>query len=416
MSAALRSSVRILNRHTLCVFAEGLRSQIADDAPESWPTQGRIDVARVRLRHPVCVSGQGDLITPIVCSERGFALPLTILVVTVMTMLIASANVRARVDRIIAESSGATVDAFAVAQSGLNRYIAYYDSVTPKVRPPDGDSVRINVPSGFAVVRAYKVRTPTDTMEMELYIVRSTGYLIEATRGSIPQAQRTVAQFAQWQSAAMWIESVFTAANDWVIGPSTDVDVRGNDHCSPAVPTVTGVRTSAASTLVPADFDDITSLILSGTGSDAANSTRIDWASIVGGQFEAEYDSYQAWDASYPTMLITGDTTINNFGGWGLLIVTGNLTLTGDVLNWGGVVLVGGRLTVDVAAGVYGYFRGVTATGLNAQLGMSPPANLISGGSLIDFDYHSCEVQKALNTFIGFVPIRNAWIDNWAMY
>ena len=347
-------------------------------------------------------------------NERGFALPLTILVVTVMTMLIASANVRARADRVIAESSGATVTAFAVAQSGMQRYFAYYDSI--KVRPPDGDSLRVNVASGFADVRAYKVLSPTDTMETELYIVRSTGILIEPTRGSDPQAQRTVAQFAQWQSASMLVRGVVTAANDWSIIPWTDVDVRGWDHCSPAAPTVPGVRTMAASTLAPADFDDISSLIRSGTGSAVADSTRIDWAFIVGGQFEADYDSYQAWDTSYPTMLITGDTTINNFIGMGLLIVTGDLTLTGFALNWRGVVLVGGRLTIAVGAGVYGYFRGVTVTGLNAQLGMSPAANLISGGSLIDFNYHRCEVQKALNTFVGFAPIQNAWIDNWAMY
>ena len=138
---------------------------------------------------------------PFLRNERGFALPLTILVVTVMTMLIASANVRARADLVIAESSGATVTAFAVAQSGLQRYFAYYDSI--KVRPPDGDSLRVNVASGFADVRAYKVLSPTDTMETELYIVRSTGILIEPTRGSDPQAQRTVAQFAQWQSVGL---------------------------------------------------------------------------------------------------------------------------------------------------------------------------------------------------------------------
>ncbi len=353
---------------------------------------------------------------PSMQDERGFALPLTILVVTVMTMLIASAHVRVRADRIIAESSGATVDAFAVAQSGLNRYFAYYDSVTPKVRPPDGDSVRINVPKGFADVRVYKVRSPTDTMETELYIVRSTGHLIEPTRGSIPQAQRTVAQFAQWQSAAMWIEAVVTAANDWVIGPTTNVDVRAWDHCSPAAPTVTDVRTTAASTLVPADFDEINSLIKSGTGLGVANATRIDWAYIVGGQFEADYDYFPGWDDSYPTILITGDETITNLIGMGLLIVTGNLTLTGSFFDWEGIVLVGGGLTIDIPNGTVPRFKGATVTGLNAQLGMSPPANLVSGSSRPDFLYYSCYVQKALNSFIGFVPIRNAWIDNWAMY
>ena len=351
---------------------------------------------------------------PNIRTERGFALPLTILVVTVMTMLIASIHVRVRADRVIAESSSATVSAFAVAQSGLQRYFAYYDSI--QARPPDGDSLRVNVTSGFADVLAYKVLSPTDTMEPELYIVRSTGHLIEPTRGSDPQAQRTVAQFAQWQSASMYITGVVAAANDWLIGPSTDIDVHGWDHCTPAAPAVTGVRTAAASTVDTTDFDDISSMVKSGTRSAVADSTRIDWPFIVGGQFEADYDSYQAWNPSYPSMLITGDTTINTFGGTGLLIVTGNLTLTGSVLNWKGLVLVGGALTINVDDGVLGWIRGATVTGLNAQLGMSPPANQAVGNSYTDFDYHRCEVQAALNAFIGFVPIHNAWIDNWAMY
>jgi len=96
--------------------------------------------------------------------------------------------------------------------------------------------------------------------------------------------------------------------------------------------------------------------------------------------------------------------------------VTGDLTLTGSILNWKGVVLVGGGLTIDVAANLVGNFLGVTVTGLNAQLGMSPPANQMNDGSLPNFFYNSCEVRKALNAFVGFAPIQNAWIDNWAMY
>ncbi len=351
---------------------------------------------------------------PSMHDQRGFALPLSILVVTVMTMLIAAAHVRVRADRVIAESSGATITAFAVAQSGLHRYFAIYEDSTSA--PPDGDSLRVNVPQGYADVRAFKVKSSPDSSEHELFIVRSTGHLIAPTRGSDPQAQRTVAQFAQWQNASMHVSGVFTAANDWVIGPSTDVDVRGWDHCAPAAPTVTGVRTTAASTLISADFDEISSLIKSGTGQYVADSTRINWASIVGGQFEADYDYFPGYDASYPTIRITGDTTITDLFGLGLLIVTGNLTLTGSVLNWRGVVLVGGGLTVNVAAGVFGYVRGITATGLNAQLGFSPTANQISGGSLLDFNYHQCEVENALNSLIGFVPLPNTWVDNWAMY
>jgi len=178
-------------------------------------------------------------------------------------------------------------------------------------------------------------------------------------------------------------------------------------------------RTTAASTVDTTDFDDIFGsprLVRSGDGLAVANATRIDWASIVGGLFEAEYNYYPGWDTSYPTILITGDTTINNLLGMGLLIVTGNLTLTG-MARWDGVVLVGGGLTADFPSGVDPRFRGVTVTGLNAQLGgMPPPANQIIGDGRPDFLYRGCEVENALNSLIGFVPIQNAWIDNWAMY
>jgi hypothetical protein len=214
----------------------------------------------------------------------------------------------------------------------------------------------------------------------------------------------------------MWVEAAFTAANDISVGASLDVDVRGIDQCGAGAPTVTGLRTVATSATNPADFDVLSgspNLDRSGTGAAVANDTRIAWASIVGGQFDAEYDSFQSWDTSYPTILIAGDATINDGGGYGLLMVTGNLTLTGSFFNWRGIVLVGGRLITNTGST---YVRGAVASGLNEQLGMTPAITQIGGGTYHDFDYDSCEVQNALNALIGFAPINNAWIDNWAMY
>jgi len=351
-------------------------------------------------------------------SERGFALPLTILVVTVMTMLIAAAHVRARTDRIIAESSGATVDALSVAQSGLHRYFSYYDSL--KTRPPDGDSLRVNVVGGYADVLSYKTFSPADTMEPELYIVRSTGVLIEPTRGTDPQAQRTVAQFAQWQSAAMKLTGgaigAFTAANSIGVNTAGWLRASGNDQCGSPAPAITGVRLISGAPADPAEFDALggsPSYNELGTALSLATDTEIDWAAIVGGDFDAEYSSFRSWDASYPTMLIDGDLSITNGGGYGLLIVTGDLTLNGVFFSWRGVILVGGRIVVNA---LFTTARGVTVTGLNAQLGMSPPAGQLGGGLTQDFLYYECEVRNALDALVGFVPIDNGWIDNWAMY
>ena len=354
---------------------------------------------------------------PVIHSERGFALPLTILVITVMTMLLTSAHVRVRADRIIAESSGATVDAFAVAQSGLHRYFAYYDSL--KVRPPDGDSLRINVPNGYADVRAYKVQSPTDTMEPEVYIVRSTGVLIQPTRGSDPQAQRTVAQFAQWQSAAMKLSGgvvgAFTAANGLTVNTSGTLEVSGHDHCASPAPSIPGVRVTKKDAPDENDFNDLQGsppLEDKDNGKKLAEETAINWPAIVGGRFDTDYDSFvPGW--SYPTMLIYDDYSINNGVGSGLLIVTGNLTLTGVIFNFRGVILVGGRLITNT---MFTTIRGVTVTGLNEQLGMNPPVGRLGGGWSQDYLYYECEVRNALNALVGFVPIQNAWIDNWAMY
>jgi len=329
-------------------------------------------------------------------------------------MLIAAAHVRVRADRIFAESSGATVTAFATAQSGLGRYMAYYDSIS--VRPPDGDSLRINVPGGYADVRAYKVMSPADTMEPELYILRSTGTLIEPNRGMYPQARRTLAQFAQWQSADMRVEAAITAANDIAVAPSIDVDVRGVDYCGSGAPSVTGLRTIATSTIDPLAFDDLMgspALDRSGTSSAVANATLIDWAAIVNGQFKAEYDNMRNWDSSYPSILISGAATLSDGGGYGLLMVTGNLTVTGSSFNWRGVVLVGGSFVTTAHST---YIRGALASGLNAQLGVPSAASQIIGGPFHDFDYAPCEVRLALNSLVGLAPIKNAWIDNWAEY
>ena len=80
---------------------------------------------------------------------------------------------------------------------------------------------------------------------------------------------------------------------------------------------------------------------------------------------------------------------------------------------------MGGRLvdnTDDISV------QGALVTGLNEQLLISPGASSIGGtGSLVNpestkIGYNSNEVRRALSALVGFVPLHNAWMDNWAMY
>ncbi len=52
-------------------------------------------------------------------SQRGVALPLTILMITIITMLLTAALARARVDQQMAESNGETTKALSIAKSGV---------------------------------------------------------------------------------------------------------------------------------------------------------------------------------------------------------------------------------------------------------------------------------------------------------
>jgi hypothetical protein len=147
-----------------------------------------------------------------------------------------------------------------------------------------------------------------------------------------------------------------------------------------------------------------------------ANATNIDWAATINGGLVPDYDSVRTWDPSYPVMLVRGNATLGSSGsstyGWGLLIVTGDLTTLGDLTQWYGVVLVGGRIFFNADEQ---YFDGMVVSGLNAQLGQWVAAGKI-GGDYIDIDYDSYYWRMAMQPLAGFAPIANTYMDNWATY
>ena len=94
-------------------------------------------------------------------SERGFALPMTVFLVTLLTVMLTSAFARTATEIVIAESTEAGVDARAIAQSGLQSYFG--QNFTQ--RPGSGDSIRYNVAGGYAWVVPSVLRAPADTLD-----------------------------------------------------------------------------------------------------------------------------------------------------------------------------------------------------------------------------------------------------------
>jgi hypothetical protein len=352
--------------------------------------------------------------------ERGFALPLTLFIVAMVTIILSAALVETRVDRRIAESAADQMNVVALAQSGLQTYLGTtnFDACSRAIRPHDGDSVRINLPGGYANVVARVVRAPaSDTLAPWTYAVRSTGVSILPTQGADPQASRTVAQFAGWNSG--WMDGIgtFVAANglNRDYGGTVTVDGRDQNSCAP----------NDASLFVAGSLPDVSGSTfhlygaapVSGySSSGAAYATNIDWSATTGSGLQPDYNYVRTWDPSSPVSRVIGDATLGSSGnwtyGWGLLIVTGDLTIIGSNTYWYGVVLVGGRIrfTADNQN-----FYGAVVSGLNAQLGTSVSQGHIGGTNLV-ITYSSTYVRLGLRSLTGFGPMSNTLVENWATY
>ncbi len=349
-------------------------------------------------------------------SEGGFALPLTIFVLMLVTVMLAALMVQVQTDRRIADSSGDLVEALVVAQSGLEGYIAHYDSLA--FRPSDGDSLRINVVSGYADVVANVVHQPTDTLLGGIdYILRSRGRLIHPTRGAEPQAVRVVAQFARWEYGTMQVIGAFTAIDGFrCTGPRCGgtFQFTGHDQClvETSVPALR-VPTGGTQAIGPPEADPAAVEGPARNTFDDPDFVGIDWAIIENGAFDPDYRSLTNLN-TWSSYLLDGDVTLHDITGAGLLIVRGDAILTGAAFDWQGVLIVGGHVQFEAATT---RISGVLVSGMNHQTGsLSGSGGWGDTGTHIDITYDSCAIRNAFRSLSGFALVPGAWMDRWASY
>ncbi len=352
-------------------------------------------------------------------AEDGFALPFTIFMVTLITIMLAASFTRAASEHLVASSSNASLSALSIAESGLQAFFG--DTFT--VRPAETDSFRYNTVGGYAWVSPDVMQRPADTLQNFMYVVRSVGHVIEPSQGSDPVARRTIAQFARWQTGSMNVVGAFVTPNGVIsrfAATPPAVLVLGNDvpGCPTGIaPPVWSIRAPDADSIGGVEIDTITATMTQEEQDDwpqtVALETGVNWNQIVTGGFTADYNTIQYGDLTYPTQLIIGDATVNSVG-YGLLMVTGDLTFSGGFAQWNGVILVGGKVDFNASSA---FVYGTVISGLNEQFGVSPPASAIGGpGFATRIQYSSCSVDDALRSLTGFVPLENARVDNWATY
>jgi hypothetical protein len=346
-------------------------------------------------------------------SERGSALLLSILATAVLGAGLMAVLGLSGAERRVVANQAAQTDAYAVAETGLQQFVANRIALGFTSSPAASyESTRVSVAGGHADVVLQLIR-PAVGSAPPLYVIRSRGFSTAGQLSGTPLAERQVAQLASWSGGAMASLAAFTAINGLTkvggAGALAGVDACGVSETVAGVAVGNpGYTQNGAS--VPTGSPAILSL---GTQAQAAAAVPIDWAGVMngttlsptialpGGTFPAVFTS-----TDWPIIKVTGDYTLPN-SGQGVLIVTGSLTVGAQ--SWNGVILIGDALIVTGSTSI----QGAVVTGLNAKLGQAPPVSTINNGTRI-FQYNSCHVASAMGgSSAGLTLIRNAWMDDW---
>jgi hypothetical protein len=358
--------------------------------------------------------------------RRGFAIPIAVLVIAVLTIMVAGGFSLVSAERRSVADQKSQISAFRIAEQGLELFLVRRDSLMTAAYGATGyshvplgnaqDSLRIPLTGGYADVKLTRLRAPKGS-QSGLYVVRSKGIETVGAYAGTPQAVRTVAQYVLWEPAPMQVLAGWTALSGLQKNGGSGT-LGGIDLC--------GDSAAVAGVVVPVNPGYTGKTVAVGdppVDSVAPDSVAIDWNGIVNlGSIQASIvipgsawptaamEAAYADDNSlyYPIVRINGDYALPS-SGKGMLIVTGNLTLNGSV-GWKGVILVGGDITSNGNNGI----QGATVSGLNVKLGTYVPSSTANGTK--QYNYNSCEVAKATTTMGALVTLRNTWVDNWVEY
>jgi Tfp pilus assembly protein PilX len=349
--------------------------------------------------------------------RQGFAIPTALLVSLMLVVMLTAGFTLVSTERRVSDNARSQTDAEAIAEGGVEHYLVERTSMGFSGVPAAMESTRVVFAHGYADVVLTPVRPMIGTAPAT-YLVRGHGVRTTSQVANSRAAERTVAEWVYWKRGSVGTRAAWTSLSGLnKNGGAGTID--GADMCGAApdaagvsVPTVPGYVQSGG-TSVPAGSPPIDDL---GTQAQADSATKIDWDGIVNhGAITPDiafpggtWPSF-ASPTYYPVIMVTGDMTLPT-GGRGLLIVTGDVTMTGSEA-WDGVILAGNHLISNGNNTV----TGAVVTGLNVKLGMPVAPNDIGNGTKV-FRYNSCSIASALQAYWRLMPYRNAWVDDWATF
>jgi hypothetical protein len=368
-------------------------------------------------------------------NRRGFALPMTIMVIVVLTAALTAAFVATSAETTTNVAHRGQSRAFMVAQMGLERFLEQPDELaicpkcdtlrtTPAVetfaKEIDGDSVYITVT---------RIRHQSGPKAPAVYFIQARGIDKRSKlsgRLADIDAERSVGLFAQWNVNTMQVRSAWTSLTGLDKQGSAGL-LSGIDQCG-EMPPIAGTMVGKGDLQYsgnPKWAEGNPPIDTSMTADSLAKTMEIDWNSIVNGDvmpadFTIPPDNFppagyfEADTSRWPIIRIKiNDYALPNRGR-GILIVDSNFVISGSNM-WDGVILVGGKLTSNGINTV----AGATISGLNVLLPGGFNAGESSHGDTLSvadgqkiYQYSSCKVARATKSLQRYRVLANTWADN----
>jgi hypothetical protein len=407
---------------------------------------------------PIVSSAAASSSTAQTFRRDGFALPLAIVVLALLTMGLVAGFAMTSSELSTAASQRAEARAYSNAQRGLEAFLtrrkekvgavmfcphcwavnatAAVGSVAANLNglPTARETVTVAFTNGSAIVRATPVLVNAATGKGK-YFITSTGYdntsVLGGGSGRTALASRTVGVFVTWSTTTINVLGAWTSLTGIVKNGTGQIS--GTDQCASghnvaglSVPEYNGhadlsVNGNWAPTGSP-PYDTTK------TFSQESSAVKIDWASVKNGSaipaditigagtfpsiatFAADTNY---WPVIHVTNGASGAWVLPNQGR-GMLIVDGDLTINGSN-QWYGVIMVGGQLVSNGN----NVSEGATLSGLNALTGTKPSASSADDATANgqkSYVYNSCSVAKATSAMARYTMLSNTWMDNLAGY
>jgi Tfp pilus assembly protein PilX len=354
-------------------------------------------------------------------NERGIALAVAVFALVVMGALVAGIFFAGRLEQQTGQNGVYAAQASEAAEAGLSRAISSQtpQSMLAMAVDPVSAPAMTTTPLGANASYSTGVRRLTN----ELWLVQSLGSRNNASGGQL--AQRTLGQLIRLNEAGITMSAGLTALGD--VKLSGGAQITGIDAVPPAwatagiscpptadqagvrfnLGTVTGADQAAgvpATELDPTltagkmqrDFDELKALATlvvtdgnpaatapqhTGTPAKCDTSKQTNWG-------EPTVQTDPCFDY-FPIIYHRGDLKLQGDRGQGILLVEGNLTITGSMVFYGPVYITGTLSAAGNSNQGAKFYGGVIAGNVALD-----DLTKLTGGAAVD--YSSCAIKRAL--------------------